>query len=737
MGNIFSSVISCGCNKVPSKNNDKDKFFKPDIVDLSRNDESVLIIEKVDFCNERNSTNHRTKRFSETTPNLVVRRGQEFKLLLELNRAFDKNSDAFCFIFSIVGEDRPSLSNGTLQALVPSDGNNDNPSNWTIKTGASVDKTLEIIVKPAANAPVMVWKLAIDIKNIRNSSSNSFIDQNLIYILFNPWCEQDLVYLPDEDKRQEYVLQDTTLIYRGSHNSISPTVWKVGQFDKDVLQCSMDLISRIGKISSSNRGDPVKIARVLSAVVNSPDDNCVLEGNWGKDFSKGKAPFYWLGSSQIIQDFYRTWSPVKYGQCWVFAGVVTTIARVLGIPSRVITNFSSAHDTDCSMTIDYFVNRDDDNMDSIWNFHVWNEVWMRRPDLGDNEDYSGWQAVDSTPQEVSNGMYQCGPASVKAVKRGDVLRPYDCQFLFSEVNADRLFWPHNGPDKPMKLISKDTTGIGQFLSTKAVGKWEREDVTHEYKFEEKSEEERNIMLKVLKQSQHVFSKYYLNEEFKEVHFEMDIKDDIKIGEKFMVHLKVTNKSGLKVHRASGNICADTVLYNRNRRVQVKAIPFEVAVRPGSTEYVSMEVDFQDYYKKLLPQAAFKISCSAQVQNTDYDYYAQNDFRVRKPDIKFEISDTVSVEKSVDVVVILENPLPIPIKKGTFIVSGTSLKEDIQLKVTDIPAGGFASTQFQYSPSLSGPATIVAKFHSKELDDVDGFTSLKFRDRISYINQETI
>ena len=39
--------------------------------------------------------------------------------------------------------------------------------------------------------------------------------------------------------------------------------------------------------------------------------------------------------------------------------------------------------------------------DSIWNFHVWNDVWMSRPDLP--VGYGGWQAVDATPQESSDG----------------------------------------------------------------------------------------------------------------------------------------------------------------------------------------------------------------------------------------------------------------------------------------------------------------------------------------------
>jgi transglutaminase 1 len=43
------------------------------------------------------------------------------------------------------------------------------------------------------------------------------------------------------------------------------------------------------------------------------------------------------------------------------------------------------------------------SFDSIWNFHVWNEVWMTRPDLP--AGYGGWQVIDSTPQEASDSEY--------------------------------------------------------------------------------------------------------------------------------------------------------------------------------------------------------------------------------------------------------------------------------------------------------------------------------------------
>lgn len=33
-----------------------------------------------------------------------------------------------------------------------------------------------------------------------------------------------------------------------------------------------------------------------------------------------------------------------------------------------------------------------------------------------------------------------GPASLQAIKRGEVQYPYDGPFAFAEVNADKIYW---------------------------------------------------------------------------------------------------------------------------------------------------------------------------------------------------------------------------------------------------------------------------------------------------------
>ena len=82
------------------------------------------------------------------------------------------------------------------------------------------------------------------------------------------------------------------------------------------------------------------------------------------------------------------------------------MCRALGIPCRCVTNYISAHDTNSSLSVDKFYNEDGEEAaeeaatpsnnvrsDSVWNFHVWNEVWMTRRDL--KGPFGGWQVMDN------------------------------------------------------------------------------------------------------------------------------------------------------------------------------------------------------------------------------------------------------------------------------------------------------------------------------------------------------
>lgn len=81
------------------------------------------------------------------------------------------------------------------------------------------------------------------------------------------------------------------------------------------------------------------------------------------------------------------------------------------------------------------------------------------------------------------GIYQLGPTSQHAVKEGEVDKPYDTRFVFSEVNADvnKVIVQPDG-----RKVSGETnrTKVGAFLCTKAVGSDSYVSVTSDYKYAE-------------------------------------------------------------------------------------------------------------------------------------------------------------------------------------------------------------------------------------------------------------
>lgn len=70
-----------------------------------------------------------------------------------------------------------------------------------------------------------------------------------------------------------------------------------------------------------------------------------------------------------------------------------------------------------------------------------------------------------------------------------------------------------------------------------------------------------------------------------------------------------------------------------------------------------------------------------------------------------------------------NPLPIPLKKGVFLIEGPGLDEQLKLKLSEpVEVDADAECTFSMIPKLEGRARIAAKFYSKELEDVDGHSN---------------
>lgn len=72
---------------------------------------------------------------------------------------------------------------------------------------------------------------------------------------------------------------------------------------------------------------------ILKANYNDSDGG-ILFGRWTETYPKNcTPPTAWTGSTAILEKFMKKKFYVKYGQCWVFSGLVTTcrLSRILDI----------------------------------------------------------------------------------------------------------------------------------------------------------------------------------------------------------------------------------------------------------------------------------------------------------------------------------------------------------------------------------------------------------------------
>ncbi|RWS27407.1 protein-glutamine gamma-glutamyltransferase 2-like protein [Leptotrombidium deliense] len=259
--------------------------------------------------------------------------------------------------------------------------------------------------------------------------------------------------------------------------------------------------------------------------------------------------------------------------------------------------------------IDYILNekgeKSNETQDSIWNYHVWSQAFMKRPDLSQSGIYDGWQDVDGTPQEKSGPKYQMGPTPVSAVKLGVVDAEYDMPFVYSEVNADVVWW------KDGNVAYIETTRIGTAVLTKSIGNDVPMDITETYKPRDKTKDESETLARIsqrLNINHPRFNDTIKQRRLKVKHVLIDIKcpDSLNYGDSLPI--SVTLKS------------MQWSAYAKNRAKQVQ---YSVSVKTMHYDgHVSQEVK-SDAKSIMLLKRGKKLDINLNPEDyensTDYDY----------------------------------------------------------------------------------------------------------------------
>ena len=364
-----------------------------------------------DLMEAKNFEVHNTRPFRRQ-PGLHVRHDLDFKLALKHHKPCDKP-----FQFSL----------------------NDNEKSVFTWTQTPIVHNEDILFHLYVNRSIPIGQYTLNFSDPCSETKGTARPKTAylgdVNVMFNPWFGQ----LDENNMRIRRQPSDTMILdeyiynnygYIWGDNGVIPWLYAVGS--QVVTESRNGLMSLM---SPTERSSPVLYSRALMKLINTH----VLIGRWDGHYSDGIDPTQWVGSEAILMRWLWTRQPVRYGQCWVFAALLTTLLRASGIPTRTVTNYGSHHDR--GLTVDRIaVLRQYDNIvqqdETKWNFHVWSEAWLERPDLLQQAD---WNALDATPQEPSplapGKPYCAGPAYVPYIRANMRTASYDTYFVLAEVNA--------------------------------------------------------------------------------------------------------------------------------------------------------------------------------------------------------------------------------------------------------------------------------------------------------------
>ncbi|XP_061895467.1 protein-glutamine gamma-glutamyltransferase K-like [Entelurus aequoreus] len=687
--------------------------------------ELPLNVKSVDLLRSKaaqNRAEHRTDLFQGD--DCIVRRGQKFHMWLTLSRPFNAETDKLHL--ELKTGPLPTVSKGTHVIVplveVPQD------NRWQAVAVERDGARMKLSVDSPAAAVVGRYRLQVETEYPGGQAISAHEPANDVHVLFNPWCEDDAVFMDADEERQEYVLNDVGRIYYGTQDQIAARTWNYGQFDEGMLAASLFVLEKSGT-PPAGWGDPVNVVRVVSAMINSRDDQGVVKGNWSGNYDEGTTPTVWSGSMEILSKYHKSGgAPVKYGQCWVFAGLVTTVLRCLGIPSRTVTNFSSAHDTDVSLTTDVYLDENLEpiahlNADSVWNFHVWNDCWMARHDLPPG--MGGWQAVDATPQETSQGTFRCGPASLAAIRTGQVFLKHDSPFVFAEVNSDKIYWQRN-LDGTFSKIHSEKKVVGHLISTKAVGSDERSDITHLYKHPEGTEAERIAVETACRYGSK--SDAYSSPTAEDVTIAVAMDGDgPKMGRDAELTITLRNSSQEHRHILLHSQVA-VMYYTGVHKATVSTDRTDLDLLPTEVKVLEWTLEYQDYKDQLVDQAALMLTLSGRVRQTQQVLATQFSFRLGTPDLLLKPTGKAVVGEKTAVEISFTNPLPQVLTSVIFHVEGLGLENAHTIKYGNIGPRATVSLTEYFVPTRPGPRKLLASLHCQQLTQVHGVTDITVHGR---------
>ncbi|XP_071615640.1 protein 4.2-like isoform X1 [Heliangelus exortis] len=689
-----------------------------------------LSIKKCDFKIPLNNSNHHTEEIS--IERLMVRRGQPFTITVSFSAPVHSYLQLLKRTFLVVQTgSHPSKADRTQTEFSIS--NLGDQNQWSAALEEQDPCFWTISVNTPANAPIGQYTLLL------RACKSSYLLGNFT-LLFNPWCQDDEVFLANEAQRQEYVLNQDGVIYSGTENAMLAQPWDFSQFEKDIVDICFTLLD-VGERHQQDkdhtqRKSPVYICRTVAAMLSCDEFRGILTECGTKQYQNGTPPSKWLGSSPILQQWAASQcKPVHYGQCWVFAAVMCSVLRCLGIPTRVVTGFTWAHNTNRSLSVDEYYDDDgrlltQDKNARVWTFHVWNECWMARADL--LPKYSGWQALDATCQEKSKGPSFCGPAPVRAIKEGDTEVDYDVCYFFAAINAKCQVWIQNADDT-LKPALGGTKYTGNNISTKSIGSERCEDITQNYKYPEGSLQEKAALGKAYKNTKNLETTSSSEtqsssipaapEEPVNLFIHLRLKSSLLLGQDVALSIEVSNYSGgdKATHLVVG---AQSLHYYGVPITQLWKEEFHFILKSNEANNMQVLVPSSQYRKELGENYLLRLTATLRDKDSFYTYLAQEEISVCDSPLTIEFPETVVQYQPSTAKISLLNPLTDPLEKCVIVVAGRGLiYRQRKYRLGSVQPKSIKELQIPFTPTQAGPRRLTAHLTCLQLQNLKSYKTI--------------
>ncbi|XP_013856249.1 coagulation factor XIII A chain [Austrofundulus limnaeus] len=340
---------------------------------------------------------------------------------------------------------------------------------------------------------------------------------------------------------------------------------------------------------------------------------------------------------------------------------------------------------------------------------------MSRPDLPPG--FGGWQVVDATPQETSDGMYRCGPASVQAIKHGQICYPFDAAFVFAEVNSDCVFYSRKN-DGTLQTVKVNRTHVGRMVLTKAVGNETRRDITDQYKFPEGTPEERTVLEKA---EEYGCKQEKSNPPLADVDVVLPTLE-VGIGNDFELNLEFINQSEQR-RTVEAYVSGSVVYYTGVASHEFLFQTPTVTIQPKKSVKKMVMVESRNYMDHLVEQANLNFIVTGKIKETGKIVTTMKLVTLHNPKLIVEVTGSSKVNEEMMAAVRFTNPFTHNLEEVYIRMEGPGVMLPKTKYYALIPGGSSLTCTEMFTPQRAGRTRVFATLDCSGLRQVSGQASI--------------